>query len=141
MVLAFVYHRTRQDQPRRGCLATLERLNLAIARRDAAGLLQALIIPESVAGRTPSEQAEFIQKALKDEISSEGIALLKKNAQFGPLKEIFPQEAEQWAAQAGVQSENCLAFRLDRLARPRMEVVIFTNEHQFRVIRCNNIVK
>jgi hypothetical protein len=92
----------------------------------------------------------FIRKALRDEISPEGLVLLKKEGTFGPLTTVFPKEATNWAAQAGVKPEDCLAFRLDRTNSLRAEVVLARVPDSppatrasllpsFRILRCNDV--
>jgi hypothetical protein len=99
--------------------------------------------------RTPSEQLEFITKALSDEVSLEGLAVLKKEGRFGALKEVFPVEADGWVAQAGVKLEDYVAFRLERNGL-RTEVVLactsdsppathHSPRHTYRIVRCNNV--
>ncbi len=61
---------------------------------------------------------EFLTKALRDEISAEGIGALKKDGAFGPLRKMFPTEAETWANQAGVKAEDCVAFKMERRKCP-----------------------
>jgi len=110
-------------------------------------LLDRLVLPSALASKTPAEQSEFIRKALRDELSPDGIALLKKRARFGPLLELFPHEATNWAAQAGVEVTNCVAFRLDRPDGLRAEVVLVTQSAirnpqsatEYRLLRVNNV--
>lgn len=78
------------------------------------------------ASRTRAEQIEFISKALRDELSREGLVVLKKEGRFGSLNELFPAEADVWAVQAGVKPEDCVAFRMERNGL-RAEVVLVRN--------------
>lgn len=137
------------NEPRRDSLASLTRLDTALhSATDRAGLLDLLIIPAALQRRTAPEQAEFIAKALKDEISPEGLAALQRHGDFGPLKKIFPAEAEGWARQAGVYPEECVAFKLERNGL-RAEVVLVliptygaqpsTRENSYRIVRVNNV--
>ena len=136
--------------PRRAGLAALEQLDSSLRSGSAAALLDQIVLPAALAARTPAEQAEFITKALRDEISSEGLALLKRDGRFGPLTNLFPLEAQSWATQAGVRPEDCMAFRLDRPNAPRAEVVLVripdpssatghSPPPSFRIVRCNNV--
>ncbi|MBI4327376.1 MAG: hypothetical protein HY674_19245 [Chloroflexi bacterium] len=105
-------------------------------------------MPSAISSRTVPEQIEFITKALRDEISPEGIEMLRKRGQFGPLKDLFPIEAGGWAKQAGVGVEDCVAFKMERNGL-RAEVVLMkpstlnsqpsTAEAHFRILRCNNV--
>ena len=110
--------------PRRSGLAVLQQLDSSLRSGAAAACLDQIVLPAALATRTPAEQAEFITKALRDEISREGIALLQRDGRFGSLTNLFPAEAQSWAAQAGVKTEDCVAFRLDRTHGPRAEVVL-----------------
>ncbi|MEI7731822.1 MAG: hypothetical protein WCO56_19780 [Verrucomicrobiota bacterium] len=99
--------------------------------------------------RTPSEQSEFLRKALADEVTPEGIEKLKSQGQFGALTNLFPKEASGWAKQAGVRPEECLAWRRDDPTGFRAEVVVCTNAmfsprpgmniNSYRIVRCNNV--
>ena len=57
----------------------------------------------------------FLPKGLRSYGMKEGL--------FGPLQEMFPQEAAAWAAQAGVKVEDCVAFKLEQNGL-RAEVVL-----------------
>jgi hypothetical protein len=91
----------------------------------------------------PHEQTEFITKALRDELSAEGLEALRKGAQFGPLKELFPAEADAWASQAGVKAEDCVGLRMERNGIRAEVVLVRSPNHEsrppFRIVRCNNV--
>jgi hypothetical protein len=137
-----------QDAPRRQSLASLTRLNAALHSADRTGLLGLVVIPAAVQTRTAPEQSEFLVKALNHEISPEGLAVLRRDGAYGPLKEVFPTEAEGWASQAGVSVEDCVAFRMERHGL-RAEVVLVkpstlnaqpsTSEQSYRIVRLNNV--
>ncbi len=145
--------RWKQDAPRRVSLAALQHFGAALDSVDSASLLNHLILPSAISGRTVPEQVEFITKALRDEISPEGIEVLRKRGQFGPLKDLFPTEADGWAKQAGVRVEDCVAFKMERNGL-RCEVVLAhesgiqhpvssiphpVNHPVYRIVRCNNV--
>lgn len=139
-------YRWKQDEPRRNCLRSLGNLAASLASSDSTALLQNLVLPRSLQGKTLPEQTEFVRKALQNEISPEGLTVLNQAGHFGPLTNLFPAEAEAWASQAGVKPEHCVAFRFDRSNGPRMEVVFLkssTPDAQrstgFRVLRVNNV--
>ena len=142
------YGQWRQDAPRRECLESLTQLESAL-KAGTPALLQDLVqLPAALQSRTPTERTEFLAKALRDEISDEGLAVLKKQGRFGPLTSLFPAEATAWATQAGVKPEDCFAFRLDRTNAPRAEVVLLkpsTLNAQpstaFRLVRVNNVTQ
>ena len=114
----------QKGSPRRASLAALEQFDSNLRSGSVVALLDQIALPSALAARTPAEQAEFITKALRDEISPEGLALLKRDGRFGPLTNLFPAEAQSWAARAAVKPEDCVAFRLDRTNAPRAEVVL-----------------
>ena len=138
LVVAFLWIRWRQDEPRRISLNTLQTLAHALDAGQADTLLGSLELPQALLDRTPPEQVEFITKALRDEISPEGIIALKRNGAFGPLKQLFPTDAEAWAKQAGVSPAECVAFRLEKNGL-LAEVVLHMQEKTCRIVRCNNV--
>ena len=138
----------QHDAPRRSSLQTLEQLRTALNSPVSDSLLDLIVMPAAMQGRTASEQTEFISKALHDEISVEGLAVLKKQGAFGPLEQVFPNEGKAWADQAGVKPEDCVAFKLERNDL-RAEVVLAklstlnsqpsTRTASYRIVRCNNV--
>lgn len=138
-VLVFVaYFTHRQGRPRREAISALEHLQQSIVGNSPGQLLHRLILPTALRDRTTTEQADFLRKALADEISIEGIETLAREGRFGPLKEIFPDEAEAWAAGGGVPTTDCVAFRLDRVGF-RAEVVLVKFGQGYRILRCNDV--
>lgn len=131
------WHAWQKDEPRRLCVSALEQLDQSL-RRPGTACLETIVTPANLKALTPAEQSEFIHKALRDEVTPEGIRLLKRKAQFGKLSEIFPAEADHWAAQAGVPVTNCVAFKLDQNGM-RTEVVLLLEGKTSRIIRCNNV--
>ena len=71
-------------------------------------------------------------------MSPAGIVALKRAAVFGPLRDVFPDQAEQWAQQAGVKEEDCVAFKMEH-GGVRAEVVLLAKDGSYRIIRCNNV--
>ena len=134
----FLWFRWKHDEPRRTSLAALQRLSTALSSNNREEVLSTVILPQAVQGRTVPEQAEFLSKALQDEISSQGLAELKKHGAFGPLTELFPKEASRWAEQAGAKPNDCVAFKMER-AGIRAEVVLLREGQGFRIVRCNNV--
>ena len=133
----FLWFKWKHDEPRRHSLEILEHLRVAVQARSSA-ILDQIVLPQALAGQTTVEQTEFLTKALIDEVSADGITALKKSALFGPLKELFPQEASGWAQQAGVNPDECVAFRMEHQGL-RAEVVLLRASETYRVVRCNNI--
>lgn len=136
------------DAPRRQSLDSLTRLDAGLHSANRTDLLQLLVIPAAVQGRTKSEQSEFLVKALTDEISPEGLAVLRKHGDYGPLRKLFPAEAEAWAKSAGVIADDCVAFKLERNGL-RAEVILLNPSRSkahpsaspptYRVVRINNL--
>jgi len=144
LVAAVVVWRWRQDAPRRACLDTAAQLQTAIQSGDTAKLLQTVALPEALLGRTEAEQSEFLRKALAEELSPEGLVLLQRKGAFGPLQEVLPAEAQDWAAKAGVRVADCVAFRLEhgggRACRTRLGQTINSQPSTApRILRCNNV--
>jgi hypothetical protein len=154
LVLAsgFLWLKWKHDEPRRNCLQTLSQLDTALRTGNSPDLLKLICTPAAIQGRTAPEQAEFLTKALADEISPEGLVVLQREGQFGVLRNLFPAEAEGWAKQAGVKSEDCVAFKLERNGL-RAEVVLTAEqdgrgqasedrsqpERHYRIVRLNNV--
>ena len=138
VVSVVVSPRRKDGQPRRLAIQTLGGLDTAIRTGNSADLLNAICIPAAIQGRTAPEQAQFLSKALADEISSEGLAVLQREGSFGLLRTLFPAEAEKWAKQAGVKPEDCVAFKMERTG-VRAEVVLLREGRTLRVVRCNNV--
>lgn len=134
----------QRNAPRRHSLEAVLAFAAALNSGNAAALLQTVVLPPAVSGRTPAEQTEFLTKALRDEISPEGLAVLQQEGQFGSLTNIFPTEAKAWADQAGVKPEDCVAFKLEHNG-VRAEVVLVNDSalrnpnSLFRIVRCNNV--
>jgi hypothetical protein len=133
----FLWLKWKRDEPRRYCLNALQDLCVAIDT-DPSAILHEVIIPEALASRTGAEQIEFLTKALKNEISTEGIAALKSGSSFGTLITLFPNEAVDWTKQAGLNPTDCVAFRMER-AGIRAEVVLAREGQSYRIVRCNNV--
>jgi len=141
LLAAVLYWRWTQDAPRRESLAALTQLDTALHSGDRAELLHLVVMPTAIQGRTAPEQSEFLAKALNDEISPEGLAVLRKHGRYGPLKELFPAEAETWAKRAGVNPDDCVAFKLER-AGLCAEVVLYkpaNPESPCLIVRLNNV--
>jgi hypothetical protein len=136
----------KRDEPRRHSFEAVRTFAATLNSGDADALLQTVVLPAAVSGRTSAEPAEFLTKALRDEVSPEGLAVLRREGQFGPLQEMFPQEAAAWATQAGVKLEDCVAFKLERNGL-RAEVVLLklssierpASGIAYRILRCNNV--
>ncbi len=96
LLSAWRSHESRRSE----ALETLRHIQGSLANAGAESLLEYIILPAAVQGRSAPEQVRFLRKALYDEISPDGIAALEKHGRFGPLLKLFPDEAEAWASQA-----------------------------------------
>ena len=138
LIGCFLWSKWKYAEPRRTSAQALQNLCRALNSNNPGSLLDAVVLPQALAGRTAAEEDEFLVKALRDEISPEGIAVLHKDGAFGPLTNLFPAEAMAWTTAAGVKPENCVAFKLERHGL-RAEVVLVREAETFRVLRCNNV--
>ena len=144
LVVQLIFHlpsRKAVPVPESPCdkaLAALARLDQALRLPASSELPSLVLMPPALAAKSEPEQVEFLAKVLKDEISTEGLAVLKTNGQFGPLVSIFPGEATNWAMRAGVSPESCVAFRAEGNG-VTAEAVFCTNSIQWRIVRINNI--
>jgi hypothetical protein len=126
------------DQPRQASIQALQRLGMALDGGPQSDLLNVVFLPPSMGGRTPEEHADFLRKALKDEVSPEGIAILGRTGRYGALTEVFPDEAQRWSELFGVKAADCVAFRAEKNGL-RAEVVICTNGPMPKIMRVNNV--
>lgn len=135
------------DAPRRDALDALARFHDAL-RDSGADYLDLLVIPAALRDRSIAEQREFLSKALHNEISPDGLQALRRQGTYGPLREVFPAEAETWSARAGVNADECVAFRLKRnglraeavLVRPAPVNAESPNlQSGYRIVRINNV--
>ena len=139
-VVLAIFLRWQLAAPRREALQALENLHATLMTGSANLALEQVLLPQALQDRTRAEQGEFLVKALHDEITPGGLQALKQRATFGSLTNLFPGEASKWAAQAGVQPEACVAFRLDH-PEFRTEVVLLKQGERLRVLRCNNVTR
>ena len=95
----------QHGQPRREATASISKFSANLSNPHGFELLDTILIPVAIQSRTPAEQEEFIVKALTDEISPAGVEALKRQAKFGSLKSIFPDESSAWSSQAGVNAD------------------------------------
>ena len=153
-LLVWVFTLPKRPTPRSQALSAVQEFNVALQSPDPDRLLRQLALPGVLKGKTAAEQVEFVRKALTDEISDAGIEVLRREGRFGPLTELFPEQAAQWSRQAGVSAADCLAFRLEKhgivaevvlLKSPApglQDASVARSELShvtFRVLRCNNV--
>jgi hypothetical protein len=135
---SFLWVFWKQGQSRRDSIKTLNAFSQSLNSRDPAALLDKIVLPQAIKGQTVAEQTDFLVKALHDEISPEGILALKHHAEFGSLKTIFPNEAADWCSQAGVNADDCVAFKMER-AGIQAEIVLVHEGQNYRVVRCKDV--
>ncbi len=128
----------KHEQPRQTALRRISLFASALTDPKGTELLEHAILPAAIRALTPSEQVEFLRKALRDEISLEGVQALDRHAQFGGLKSVFPSEADTWSSLAGVRADDCVAFRMER-GGVRAEVILLHQGGIYRIVRCNNV--
>jgi hypothetical protein len=128
----------QHGEPRRAALEPVANLARVLTKPGSPDLLDAVVVPGAIRDRSSAEQQQFLEKALSDEVSPEGVLALKRHAEFGTPKSLFPNEAAVWSHQAGVNADDCVAFKMQR-AGIRAEVVLRREGQAFRVVRCNNV--
>ena len=119
----FTVDRYQRGAPRRTALAALVEVNRSLAAADSTRTLKLFVLPAAAAGRTPSEQAQWLGEILRDEISDAGIEEIRRHGRYGSLAEIFPEDASRWAESASLRVEDCVAFKLERNGM-RCEVIL-----------------
>lgn len=148
LLVGIVLYGWLHDAPRRASLACLTRLDAVLHSASREELLDLVILPAAVRQRSAAEQSEFLAKALQNETSPEGLAVLRQRAAYGPLNKLFPAEAGGWAAQAGVSPDDCVAFKLERngiraevvLLKPsNYESEVTHGKAPYRIVRVNNV--
>jgi hypothetical protein len=128
----------QHGQSRRVALQSVSRLAANLGNPHGSELLDIVLMPVAIRSQTPAEQQEFLTKTLADEISPAGVEALKRHADFGPLKSIFPDEAPLWCSQAGVNADDCVAFKMER-AGIQAEIVLVHEGQNYRVVRCKDV--
>jgi len=137
-VICLWEYQWRRSEPKRHCLDALRQFETSLNSSESSLLLKQVAIPQAVRGKTPQEQAEFIRKALRSEISEDGLRLIAKHGSFGPLNQIFPDEGAAWARQAGVNPDDCVALKSENRGL-KAEIVMEIHGETYRVVRCNNV--
>lgn len=117
---------------------TVTTVFVAALDEPEATLREKVVVPAAYVSRTGQEQEDFLRKAFRDEISSEGLRVLHQEAEFGPLLSLFPVDGRKWAAQLGVNPTNCVAWRTGR-DNLRAELVLLRSGGGYRIVRCNNV--
>jgi len=133
-----LYRPRKGEKPHRDALVFAGRLDETLRGKNQLEIRDFVLVPSAYRTRTAREQEDFLRKALKDEISSEGLAELDRIGECGPLMEVFPEKGEKWARQFGVDPTNCVAFRAEKNGL-QAELVIYGTNSLRRVLRCNNV--
>lgn len=109
----------------------------AVAGGTGTGVTSLVVLPAGLADHSVQEKSDFILRALRDEVSVEGLAVMRREATFGSLAKVFPEDAQIWSSSSGVRADDCVAFRLEKNGI-RAEIALVTNP-TYRVIRVNNV--
>ena len=133
-----VWKRWQADAPKRQALAFAGSFTAALTSGDDARVRDSVVMPTVYRSRTEQEQTDFLNKALRDEISAEGLKVLYETGRFGSLLAIFPDKANGWAETLGINPENCVAFRGEK-GDITAELVLEKTADGYRIVRCNNI--
>jgi hypothetical protein len=128
----------QKGQPPRAALQASSRLASNLVSTKGSELLDTVVIPVAIQDLTPAEQQHFLSKVLADELLSDGVLVLRGHAQFGSAKSIFPNECAGWCQQAGVNPDDCVAWRMER-AGIQAEVLLVHAGEGYRIMRCNNV--
>ncbi|MDB6005879.1 MAG: hypothetical protein JWR15_2866 [Prosthecobacter sp.] len=114
-------------------------LGETIQRRDLEGMRSLVQAPAFLNDRSQPERDLLTLNLLEGEVSPEGLAILTKDGDFGPLRSIFPSEAESWSKALAVNAEECVAFRLQKGGFTAELVLHRQADDTYRVLRCNDI--
>lgn len=133
----FFYHLHQMQQPKRDCVEALAVLNERILRSEAS-ISDLVKTPQFLEGSTNPEIEQIMSKSLRNEISAEGIELLRRKGKFGPLSDICPDRGARWAQTAGVSIHECLAFRVENSGREAL-AVFWRKSDELRLIRIDNV--
>ena len=140
LVIASILLILRWDKtkPRRDAVRFVHGVYEQLFTANDADVLNKIVLPSSYNTRTDTEKIDFLRKALRDEISEEGLRRIAKEGEFGALLDIFPETGNEWASKAGVGAGDCVAFRLERNGI-RSELVVYVGTTPNRMVRANNI--
>lgn len=119
-------------------LLVARQLSECIESGDLGRAKSLLKLPVSMGGKTSEEQERLMSDVLKAEVSQNGLLAINRHGRFGLLREVFPDEAEAWAKAFSVNADDCVAFSMQRNGL-RAELVLWNNNGEFRVLRCNNV--
>ena len=135
-IVISVYYKS--TEPQRNAINLALDVCVQLNSASDGDLLKKVALPPAYKNRTDVEKLEFMRKALRNEISKEGLKRLRRKGEFGPLLEIFPENGKEWAAKAGVSPESCVAYRLEK-GEFDAQLVICTSMVPNRIVRVNNI--
>lgn len=136
--LAAMAFRWSREAPRRNALDSLVHLNALVAGASQGTVSDVVVFPDLMKEKSREQASRWLRDVLRDELSPEGVAALRKEGDFGKLTDLFPEHALSWAKAAGAAPDECLALRMDR-AGVTAEVVLVPGPHGFRISRCNNV--
>jgi hypothetical protein len=134
----FAWKGHQAQAPKRQAMSFAQSFESSLTSGDLSTVRDLTILPPVYQSRTKQEQEDFLGKALRDEISEEGLLVLQREGEFGPLLDIFPEKATAWTSPLGINPEQCVAFRLES-GPLTSELVLRKTDEGYQVIRCNNI--
>jgi hypothetical protein len=124
--------------PRSQAICTAFEFATAV-QKDSFGSLEHLVyLPSVVSEQSGDERIRFLREVLSNEVSVAGIKALRTNGQFGPLRMIFPEQADRWAKLFQINAEDCVAFKMQRNGITA-QLVLVKQKNEFRILRCNNV--
>jgi hypothetical protein len=77
---------------------------------DLQAVLDFIVLPPSLQGKSSDEVSRSLVRYLSDELSAQGLDMLRNKGNVRPLVEAFPREGTQWAQNAGVDPFDCIAI-------------------------------
>lgn len=133
-----VFFVREHQRPKREAIAVLQQLEQMVRADSTAQIERVIVVPEVVRDRSPSEKARLLREIFQNEVTTEGIESLRKVGTWGPLLDVFPDEAGRWTESTGIDPARCMALRNDG-PDFRSEVVLVNDDNQLRVLRCNDV--
>ena len=137
-VAVFFYHR-HATQPRRDCLRVLDSVALSLQGENGSDYRDTVVTPPFLRNSTAPEIRQFIEKALRTELSPAGLQTLSRKGRFGHLGDLFPDEAAGWVEPHGIPVKDCFAFSLEKNGIRVLAVLWRNEEGVFRLLRVDNV--
>lgn len=140
IVTAVFGNRILRDRTERArAISTAYQLNEAVRHQEGDGGNELLIAPPVFAERSHPEMILLMRDLLNSEISAEGLDILAEEGEFGPLKDLFPDQASAWLLPYGLSPDDCVAFKIQRGPLTAELVLHRQPDGGFKVLRANDI--